>query len=362
MHLYVHIPFCHEICPYCSFYKHKPGKIAQEEFIHALLAELDWHLAKNIRLDFTTIYLGGGTPSLLSAKHLEILLTGLDQRISFSQCREITLEANPSTFNLSKAQLMKKLGVTRVSLGVQSFDPEQLKILGRDHSPEEAIASYQVLREAEIPAVNIDLMFSTPGQTKQSWQKTLQQAIDLRPDHISCYNLTYEEDTAYFQEFLAGTYTDEPEKNEELFYLADTMLSAAGYDHYETSNYALPDAHSIHNRGYWSGNDYLGIGPSAVGCISKQRYQNLSDTAAYITRIQTLGNAIDSHENLDDEAWRLERLALQLRTKQGCSKQYLGDINPDILIEHGLITICNDRIKTTPKGASLVDSIVEYLA
>jgi len=362
MHLYVHIPFCHEICPYCSFYKHKPGKVAQEEFIHALLTELDWHLLQNPELSFTTIYLGGGTPSLLSKRDLEMLLSGLDRRIPFPQCSEITLEANPSTFNLAKARLMTTMGVTRVSLGVQSFDPVQLRVLGRDHTPDAAIASYNTLREAGIPSVNIDLMFSTPGQTIQSWENTLSQAIALKPDHLSCYNLTYEEDTDYFQKYLNGEYTDEPETNEEQFYLADQMLSADGFNHYETSNYAQSGAESIHNQGYWCGNDYLGIGPSAVGCINRKRYQNLADTAGYIHRITTLGNAIDSHETLDNEAWRLERLALQLRTSEGCPIKYIENTDPSVLIEHDLIKISNGQIKTTHKGKSLVDSIVEYLA
>ena len=362
MHLYVHIPFCHEICPYCSFYKHKPGNLANEEFVTALLKELDWHLKQHPSLSFTTIYIGGGTPSLLSSKLLTQLLVGLNSLIPFAQCTEITLEANPSTFKLPKAQLIKSLGVTRISLGIQSLDPEQHTTLGRDHTPEEAIASYHLLREAELPHVNIDLMFSTPGQTLDSWRTTLEQAISLRPDHISCYNLTYEEDTAYFQKFLTGDYTDEPEKNENLFYTADELLTKSGYLHYETSNYAQPGAESIHNQGYWSGNDYLGIGPSAVGCLNRRRYQNLADTAGYIQRINTVSNAIDSHEDLDDEAWRLERLALELRTTTGCPAQYLGDSDPSPLIEHGLIHPIQERIKTTPKGASLVDSIVEYLA
>ena len=362
MHLYLHIPFCHEICPYCSFYKHKPGKIAQGEFINALLTELDWQLQQHPQLQISTIYLGGGTPSLLSSTHLSTLLKGLNARIPFSQCTEITMEANPSTFKLPKAQLMTQLGVTRVSLGVQSFDPQQLTVLGRDHSAEGAIESYHILREAQLPSVNLDLMFSTPGQTTESWRKTLQQALDLRPDHLSCYNLTYEEDTAYFKKFLSGDYTDLPETNEELYYLAENTLTGAGYEHYETSNYALPGCQSVHNQGYWSGNDYLGIGPSAVGCINQRRYQNLADTAGYIQRIQSLGHALDTHEELDAEAWRLERLALELRTQRGCSTDYLGESDPSALIEHGLLTVSDQRIKTTIKGASLVDSIVEYLA
>jgi len=227
MHLYLHIPFCHEICPYCSFYKHKPGQVSQGEFIQALLKELDWNFARE-GMEFTTLYLGGGTPSLLSSTHLKVLFEGLHERIDFKTLSEVTLEANPSTFDLKKASLFPELGVTRVSLGVQSFDPEQLKVLGRDHSREEAVQSYQILREAGISSVNLDLMFSTPGQTLSSWQESLEKAVELNPDHLSCYNLTYEEDTAYFQKFLSGEYEDEPELNESFFLTADGILTQAG--------------------------------------------------------------------------------------------------------------------------------------
>ena len=360
MHLYLHIPFCHEICPYCSFYKHKPGNTSQTAFIEALLKELSWQTKHYGITEFQTVYLGGGTPSLLSPTHLEQLFTGLAPFLSNAQ--EVTLEANPSTFNLRKAELIRSLGVNRVSLGVQSFDPAQLSVLGRDHTREHAIESYHLLRQAGIPQVSIDLMFATPGQTLESWRETLQTAITLAPDHLSCYNLTYEEDTAYFQKFLDGDFTDEPEINESLFNLADEMLTQAGFLHYETSNYAQPGLSSIHNHGYWSGNPYLGIGPSAVGCINRQRYQNIPDTAKYIQQVSTTGHAMHEHENLDNDAWRLERLALELRTAKGCSTTYLAPADPTPLIEHGLITIQDDRIKTTARGAALVDSIVEYLA
>ena len=362
MHLYLHIPFCHEICPYCSFYKHKPGGIAQGEFIDALLTELDWQLDHYGAPQIETVYLGGGTPSLLSKKHLSQLFSGLNRRIPLAQCQEVAMEANPSTFNQEKADLFPSLGITRVSLGVQSFDPDQLQILGRDHSPAEAVQAFHILREAGVPAVNLDLMFSTPGQTVASWETTLDQAIALRPDHLSCYNLTYEEDTAYFEKFISGDYTDEPEKNETLFSLADRKLSQAGYLHYETSNYALPGAESVHNRGYWRGNPYLGVGPSAVGCVNRERRKNISDTAAYIQQVSQVGHALEEHELLDDEAWRLERLALQLRTIDGIPLSYASPSDPTPLIDHGLLSLEDGILKTTAQGAPLVDSIVEYLA
>lgn len=361
VHLYLHIPFCHEICPYCSFYKHKPGATSQREFVSALLQELDWNAEAHDLAGVETVYLGGGTPSLLSPTNLEVLFAGLDERLSLSSCAEVTLEANPSTFDAKKAGLIKSLGVTRVSLGVQSFDPEQLQVLGRDHSREGAIESFEVLQAASIPSLNLDLMFSTPKQTVESWQETLETAISLRPDHLSCYNLTFEEDTAYFQKFLEGEYTDEPERNESMFVLADRLLTGAGFTHYETSNYGRAGHHSLHNQGYWQGNPYLGIGPSAVSCIQRERRQNVSDTAAYMHRVGQVGHAIHEHESLDAEAWRLERLALELRTRAGVSLEYINQDDLSNLIENELVSIEGERLVTTARGACLVDSIVEYL-
>lgn len=362
MHLYIHIPFCHEICPYCSFYKHKPGRESQSAFIDALLLEFDWWSDRH-PLAFETIYFGGGTPSLLSEKNLTRLLTGLQKRISFSQLREVTLEANPSTFSLKKAQLFKTLGITRVSLGVQSFDDPLLKNLGRDHSRAAAIEAYHILREAELPEINIDLMFSVPEQTKPQWEETIQTTIELEPDHLSAYNLTYEEDTAYFKKFLSGEYKDLPELNEELFLSAHNQLTSAGYQHYETSNYSKPGAQSKHNKGYWKGNNYLGIGPSAVGCIERIRSKNVADTAQYIQRINAVGHAIEEQETLSDDDWRLERIALELRTESGLPMKYLTEQKNEVsqLIQNSLAREVGQQLQLTLRGACVADSVAEFL-
>ncbi len=203
--LYLHLPFCHKICPYCSFYKHTPGNTDYTAFIDALLAEARFHQVTVGHASLRTVYFGGGTPSLLSEKHLIQLFSGLKEIFDFSSVEEIDLEANPSTYHLKKAQLFKELGVTRVSLGVQSFEEKELIALGRDHSPEQAAQSFQLLREAQISSCNLDLMFSVPHQTEESWERSLTQALSLKPDHLSCYNLTYEEDTSYFERFQKGS-------------------------------------------------------------------------------------------------------------------------------------------------------------
>ena len=369
--LYLHIPFCHRICPYCSFYKHQPGDTAMKEFVSALLTETRFQLDRLRETTLTnplTLYLGGGTPSLLSENHLCQLFEGLQELIDFSSLEEVDLEANPRTFQLSKIQLMKELGVTRVSLGVQSFQKDELLALGRDHSPEEAEESFRTLREAEIPSCNLDLMFSIPHQNKDSWKNTLERALALKPDHISCYNLTYEEDTAYFERFQKGELQDDPELNADLFSIGDEILTAAGYEHYETSNYARSGHQSKHNQSYWQGMPYLGLGPSAVSTTPADknhhsiRWQNVSDTSAYIQQIQSVGHAMASSEQLTTEQFNLERIALLLRTAQGLPLRYLAaEQNLSVLLAHELALLSDTHLQLTSSGALLVDSIAAEL-
>ncbi|MBT7215716.1 radical SAM family heme chaperone HemW [Akkermansiaceae bacterium] len=360
VHLYLHIPFCHRICPYCSFYKHTPGKTDLGAFVEAILDEARFAAKKNLP-PLKTIYFGGGTPSMLSPTHLRRLFTGLRTILDFSAVGEVTLEANPATFTSRTAHLYEELGVTRVSLGVQSFIGKHLETLGREHSPMQAITSVHLLREVSNLEINIDLIFSVPGQSLLDWEDTLTQALALQPDHLSAYNLTYEEDTAFFEKFQTGAFQDDSNLNAEMFSLGEELLSSAGYEHYETSNYALPRRRSRHNEGYWIGNDYLGLGPSAVSTLNRTRHQNVCDTPDYLKRIKSIGHAQEKIEILDDEAWRLERIALQLRTKEGLPLKYLlpdanlGSINHLVRKTATHLQLIND-------GPLLVDSIAAELA
>ncbi len=365
--LYLHLPFCHKICPYCSFYKHLPGKTDFTAFINALLTEARFHSHRFIGRPLRTIYLGGGTPSLLSEKHLIHLFTGLQDLFDFSLLEEVDLEANPSTFHLTKAQLFRSLGVTRVSLGVQSFQPKELTALGRDHSPEAASESFSLLRKAGIPSCNLDLMFSIPHQTEQSWADNLAQALTLQPDHISCYNLTYEEDTAYYDQFKNGELVDDPELNARLFTLAHDTLTSAGFRHYETSNYSTLGHHSKHNLGYWEGRDYLGLGPSAVSTLKETpfatRWKNTPDTGSYIQQISKTGHAMHESENLTEEQYNLERIALLLRTDTGLPLQYLPqDTVFEFLLTNNLAHLSKTHLTLTSEGALLVDAIAAQLS
>lgn len=358
--LYLHIPFCHRVCPYCSFYKHTPGGTPIGAFIDALADEARNRIKEPVR----TVYLGGGTPSMLSPRHLERLFGTLHETIDFTKLDEVTLEANPATFDVEKARLFRDLGVTRVSLGIQSFAPHVLETLGREHTSEQASESVAVLRTAGIAQVNIDLMFSIPGQSQSDWGNTLHHAASLEPDHISAYNLTYEEDTAFFESLRRGEVRMDEDIDARFFHLAADYLTSEGFEHYETSNYAKPGMRSSHNEGYWSGEDYIGLGPSAVSTISGQRLKNIADTAAYITRMQSLGNALDESESLDAEARRIERIALGLRTSAGIELSLLGveALRRAAAVEaEGLAIIEGGRLVLTGRGRALVDPIAAEL-
>jgi oxygen-independent coproporphyrinogen-3 oxidase len=358
--LYLHIPFCHRICPYCSFYKHTPGDTSIGSFVDALAAEAKSRITAAPR----TLYLGGGTPSMLSPSHLSRLFTALHGIVDFSKLDEVTLEANPATFDTAKAKLFRELGITRVSLGIQSFTPHVLEILGREHSVAQASEAVSILREAGISSVNIDLMFSIPGQSKADWEATLRHAISLNPDHISAYNLTYEEDTAFFESLRRGEMRENEDHDAEFFHLADELLTAAGLDHYETSNYAKPGHHSSHNQGYWRGDDYLGLGPSAVSTLSGIRWKNVADTTRYIAQIQSIGHALTESEPLDAEARRLERIALGLRTRDGIPLDLLSPESRQRaahFASEGLARIEGERLILIHHGRALVDPIAAEL-
>jgi oxygen-independent coproporphyrinogen-3 oxidase len=347
------------VCPYCSFYKHTPGNTPIGDFIDALCTEARLRINQPPR----TLYLGGGTPSMLSPAHLRRLFETLQQQIDFSTLEEVTLEANPATFDLTKAKLFRDLGVTRVSLGIQSFAPHLLATLGREHDPEQATESVAILREAGMPEINIDLMFSIPGQSREDWFHTLEHSVSLKPDHLSAYNLTYEEDTVFFESLRKGEMAENEDANAEYFELADRMLTAAGYLHYETSNYALPGCQSRHNQAYWEGEDYLGLGPSAVSTLDGVRHHNIADTNAYISQIQSIGNAIAESETIDRDARRIERIALGLRTSKGIPLELVATQQQRIqtLTEEGLARIEAQHLILVGRGRALVDPIAAEL-
>jgi len=253
-------------------------------FLDALLTEVRSHAAA-FETEPETIYFGGGTPSMLSIGELEYLLGGLRECLRMEKMREWTFEINPATVSAGKAVRLRELGVNRISIGAQSWDDAILKTLGRAHTGEQAAGTYRVLREAGFENINIDLMFAIPGQSREQWRETLRRTIDLGPEHVSAYCLTYEEDTRYFEKLQAGEFHREDERDAAMFEEAMDVLDAGGYGQYEISNYARPGRESLHNYGYWNGEDYLGIGPSAFSTVGTRRWQNVADSARYIERI-----------------------------------------------------------------------------
>lgn len=216
MHLYVHIPFCHRICPYCAFFKHTPASTDMKSFIRALGREAESRaaaLATNRGGGTATLYFGGGTPSMLSDTHLGHLMETLDRLVPVDKLDEFSFEANPATFTEKKVRFWRSLGMTRVSLGVQSLDSGILHLLGREHTPAQALHSVEMLKNAGMPHINMDLMFAIPGQTLSIWEATLKEAVRAGTDHISAYNLTYEEDTEFFRSLLRGEKRQDPDED-----------------------------------------------------------------------------------------------------------------------------------------------------
>ena len=345
-HLYIHIPFCHRICPYCAFFKHTPADTDMRGFVSGIVQEARLRLPAGYAPE--TIYFGGGTPSMLSPTHLGNMIAGLRGHIDFSQVREWSFESNPATFTAEKVRQWRELGITRVSLGVQSFEPRLLKLLGRTHSADQVCRDMELLRQAGIPQVNLDLMFSLPGQSPAEWEHTLQQAIRLQPDHISTYNLSYEEDTAFYREF--GADAGDEETDVAMFELADDMLCAAGFRHYEISNYARPGCRSLHNLACWAGEDYHALGPGAVGSIGSIRYRNHEDTAAYITALSAGSLPPCTVEQLAPETRRTELLGLMLRTDEGLPPTMLREQDRDFVS----MLLAEQLAELTPEGRLLL--------
>jgi oxygen-independent coproporphyrinogen-3 oxidase len=361
-HLYVHIPFCARICPYCAFYKDLLDRSQTWRFCEAILRDLDQQRA-SLALTPESIYFGGGTPTALTTSQLEFLLVGFRERLNLSSLAEWTIEANPGSVSARKAALLRKLGVTRVSLGIQSWDDELLKLLGREHNSQQAGQSFHVLRAAGFSNINVDLMFGLPGQTVEQWKSTLEKTIVLRPDHISAYCLTYEEDTEFFLRHARGELLQDTDADAAFFEMTMSILEDAGYEQYEISNYARPGFSSVHNRAYWLGKDYTGIGPSAFSTVGMNRWQNLCDYRTYADRVLSGQSPRGVSENLTIEMKRMERMALSLRMREGVASSELKHFGQetDEFISLGLLRESDGNFTLTRKGKTLADSIAEGL-
>lgn len=334
-----------------------------KKFVDALLVEAASKQREHAR-PLQTVYFGGGTPSMLSDTHLRRLFDGLKDTFDWRDVEEVTFETNPATFTAKRARFFKELGITRISLGIQSWDPGILKILGREHTPEQAKESISLLREAGIPEINVDLMFSIPGQSLETWERTLVTTLEQSPEHISAYNLTYEEDTDFFHKLGTGEWNADPDHDALFFEKTHDLLTRAGYRHYETSNFARDGLLSRHNLSYWMGEDYLGIGPGAVGTMEGKRFNNLPVTEEYITHTLETGMPPCTVEELTRQDFQTERIALLLRTDLGLPLEYIPEqALPQLpsFYEEGLAIPMDGKLLLSDKGRLLVDEIAVRL-
>jgi len=358
-HLYFHIPFCAKLCPYCSFFVDTHFKNKSPRFLDALLDEVKQQSARH-PLRPRTIYFGGGTPSSLSISELESLarLRGL---VDLSQLEEWTFEINPATVSAAKARTLRALGVNRISIGVQSWDDAILKTLGRNHTGAQAEQTFHLLRDAGFENINIDLMFAVPGQTREQWARTLEKTASLRPEHISAYSLTYEEDTEFLRKLNAGEFVRDTEWDANLFEMTMDALAAAGYAQYEISNFALPGRESRHNFAYWLGEDYLGFGPSAFSTVGERRWQNIADTAAYADGVLAGEPAISFEETVRPSTRAGEIIAFSLRTNRGVPDASLAPWQREVeeFRKLGFLQSDGGQVMLTRKGKMMADSVAE---
>ncbi|WP_178087576.1 radical SAM family heme chaperone HemW [Methylacidimicrobium cyclopophantes] len=350
----MHTPFCATICPYCAFYVHTGSAKEMRVFVDALLGE--WkRIAQAHPVEIETLYLGGGTPSLLPLDAFQRLADALRPWEAF----EATIEANPRTVTPEKASAWRNLGIGRVSLGVQSLDPAVLRTLGRRHTPADVERTVAILREAGFRNLNMDLLLGVPGQSPASWEETLGRTIALGPEHLSAYELTYEEDTPFFQARAAGIWREEEGRTIAMYRTAWRILEGAGYRQYEISNYARSGYESLHNQAYWRGRDYLGLGPGACSTVGSRRWQNRRRTQEYIAALQADRDPPREEEALSEAIRRRERCFLGLRTSEGIPVSWIDGHSEDLraLLDQGLAELSKGVFRLTPEGRLLADGI-----
>ncbi|MHC4698647.1 MAG: radical SAM family heme chaperone HemW [Planctomycetota bacterium] len=371
--LYVHIPFCKSKCGYCDFYSVPMTGGDVGPVIERITRELAGRIA-DLSASVHTVFIGGGTPTILPFEQLEALFRALSETLVIDDLDEFTVEANPATVDDDKAELLVRAGVNRVSMGAQSFSAAELVTLERRHTPDAIGPSLECLRRHGIEQVNLDLIFGIPGQTLDTWSDSLRQAVELEVDHIAAYGLTYEPGTRLADRRQRGLITPCDEQLEaDMYLLTGDMLSEAGYEQYEISNYARPGRQCQHNLIYWHNGPYIGVGPSAAGCTNRRRYKNVSDVAGYVRMMDKLGHAEAESETLDTPTIITELIMMQLRLVEGLSlasfRKHTG-LDPlklfaqplPALTERGLVTVSDTHIALTRQGRLVADAVIAELA
>jgi oxygen-independent coproporphyrinogen-3 oxidase len=387
--LYIHIPFCIRKCIYCDFFSVLYDESVAKTYIDALCQEL--YLKKDFSTTLKSIYIGGGTPSLLPSDCFRQLFNCLRNNFNSSSSAEITVEANPGTINESKINTMLSLGVNRLSIGIQSFNNDELKTLGRIHSSEDASRSIEIIKKEGINNFSVDLMYGIPGQTMDSWHNSISTAVGLSPTHISAYELTPEENTPLYK-LIQSHKIDMPDEELilEMYNHAIDYFASCGYEHYEISNFALPGFKCMHNLNYWDRGEYIGVGAGAHSFINGRRSNNTKDITRYV---EDLNNGIipeiESAKPTSAEALK-EFIFLGLRKTEGININELppfipplprGDIHTSIphltrgdivgynsllnaskeLIDEGYLEINRGYLALTRKGIVISNTIIVRL-
>ena len=372
--IYIHIPFCVQKCGYCDFYSVTDMGL-KPSFTAALVKEIQLRSRPQAICD--TLYMGGGTPSLLDQHDISKILETIGQHFLISEDAEVTLEANPATISFNKLTDLHHMGLNRINIGVQSFSDRHLKLLGRIHTAKDAHESIIMARKAGFKRLGVDLIYGLPEQTENMWQKDLKATLSYFPEHISCYMLTYENKTLMDKQRQRGAIIPLDEaKVADLFEFTDEFLCQNGYDHYEISNFARknPDSdyRSRHNRKYWNGAPYFGFGPAAHSFESPLRAWNLRDVTAYIKNLSQNRLPVAETETLSFSQQRLEAIYLGLRQSDGIDlaafekkfKERLPAADLALLQrlqKEKMVVYDNTTLALTVKGMRYIDSIVPLI-
>jgi oxygen-independent coproporphyrinogen-3 oxidase len=369
----MHIPYCETKCGYCDFYSVALKDRNPAQLVDCLGRELRQRVSGHAHA-VRTVFFGGGTPTILPLSELARLLNFLNEVVEVRQLEEFNVEANPATVDDEKAELLVSAGVSRVSMGAQSFFPNELATLERLHSPEDIAPSVATLRRHGVGQINLDLIFGIPGQTLKTWLQSLARAVDLGPDHIACYGLTYEPGTRLTAMRRHGRMTPcEEDLEADMFLQTIDALESAGYRQYEISNYAKPGCECRHNLLYWRNEPYIGVGPSAAGCVNGRRYKNVADVAGYVRLIERDGHAEVESETIDAEMLIVELVMMQLRLNVGLSittfRERIGVDPRDSfcealtrLVDLGLVTVSETHIALTRSGRLAANTVIADLA
>lgn len=324
LELYLHIPFCVQKCAYCDFLSGPAGAEEITAYVDALVCEIRTYQRYKKSHCVSTVFFGGGTPSILEPEQILSIMRVLRETFDIEERAEITVEVNPGTMTREKAACYKAIGINRISIGLQSVNNEELKLLGRIHTFEVFEETYRILREEGFDNISVDLISAIPGQTCSTWEKSLSTVVKLHPEHISAYSLIIEEGTPFYNQYGPGHTAEEhmlpsEEEEREIYYKTEDILKRAGYVRYEISNYARPGYECRHNIGYWERTEYLGLGVGASSLIGETRYRNYSGLAAYRNAVARGESTYEETETLTENAQMEEMMFLGLRMKKGIS-------------------------------------------